>query len=229
VVKVTDDLRSKQVYKPESGNSNTANFQNFIQGRVTDQRNNPISNAALRIENTRNIYNTDQLGYFKIPATDSVVNVSVNVVGYQPQQFKLNNLNAAAGDNYLAANQLRLQANELPLSEVTVVGYGARKKQAAVASKYPSVMVQDAAPAYGWVLFEQYLQKNKKPPADNPLVTGEVVLSFTVNKKGELSDFTIEQSLAKGYDEEAIRLVKEGPAWTLQKGRKAKVTVIVRF
>ena len=54
-------------------------------------------------------------------------------------------------------------------------------------------------------------------------------MSFEVNKKGDLADFKIEQSLSKLHDEEAIRLIKQGPSWKLRSGRKARVTVMVRF
>jgi len=37
------------------------------------------------------------------------------------------------------------------------------------------------------------------------------------------------QSLDEDLDAEAIRLIKEGPAWKLLKGKKAVATVTVRF
>ena len=58
---------------------------------------------------------------------------------------------------------------------------------------------------------------------------GEVVVAFTVNKEGELSDFSIERSLSKWHDAEALRLVKEGPAWKLLRGKMARARVIVGF
>ena len=40
---------------------------------------------------------------------------------------------------------------------------------------------------------------------------------------------TIEQSLDEDLDAEAIRLIKQGPAWKLLKGKKTTATVIVKF
>jgi len=61
----------------------------------------------------------------------------------------------------------------------------------------------------------EYLQKNlkkSKQTIDNQIV-GTVEVEFKVNKKGELSDFKITKSLGYGCDEEAIRLIREGPKW----------------
>jgi TonB family protein len=61
----------------------------------------------------------------------------------------------------------------------------------------------------------EYLQKNLKKPeqAIENQIVGTVEVEFKVNKKGELSDFMITKSLGYGCDEEAIRLIKEGPKW----------------
>jgi hypothetical protein len=113
-----------------------------------------------------------------------------------------------------------------------VVGYGSHKKAALSKDKseyYPTAVVQNANPTYGWLAFEEYIEKNKRIPPENPNLVGEVVLSFAVNKRGELSEFKVEKSLSPQHDAEAQRLVRQGPSWKLQRGRKSRVTVIVRF
>ena len=81
----------------------------------------------------------------------------------------------------------------------------------------------------GWNKFNNYIDSNKRfPPNEQPL-TGEVVVAFKVNQKSELSAFTVERSMGEFYDEEAIRLIKEGPAWKLTGGKRARVKVTVRF
>ena len=56
-----------------------------------------------------------------------------------------------------------------------------------------------------------------------------ILNAFIVDKKGQLSSFKIEQSLGKVEDAEAIRLIKEGPAWKLIEGKKSRTTVIIQF
>jgi hypothetical protein len=201
--------------------SNNKNLSGFIKGKVTDQRNNPIANAYLQIPNNNNNFYTDKSGFFKIPAADSVVDVAVNVTGYGTQNFRL--------QNDATMNQLQLQPANAALKEVEITPVTIKGKKLTTSNKYPNVMVHDAEPVFGWVAFDQYLEKNKKLPAGAPALTGNVLVSFQVNKKDELSDFKIEQSLSKAYDDEAIRLIMQGPSWKLLKGRKARITVMVRF
>jgi hypothetical protein len=93
-----------------------------------------------------------------------------------------------------------------------------------------NIIAQNAQPEYGWLEYHQYLDKNKRLPSDNDdAIAGKVVVSFQVNKKGMLSDFKIEQSLRKDYDDEAIRLIKAGPSWKLTKGHRARAIVVVNF
>ena len=202
------------------------NLSGFVKGQVTDHRNNPIAYAYLQIPNNNKNFMTDNRGFFKIPVKDSVVNVAVNVAGYGTQNFRL--------QNNAAMNQLQLQPAIAALNEVEVTPLSTKKAAAlraatAAHNKLPNAMDQDAQPTFGWVAYEQYLQKNKKVPAGFENITGNVIVSFEVNKKGQLSDFRIEESPAQPFNNEAIRLIKEGPSWMLLKGRKARVTVIVRF
>lgn len=206
--------------KAAVADNNKNNLSGFIKGQVTDHKNNPIANAYLQIPNNNNNFYTDKTGFFKIPVSDSVVDVAVNVTGYGTQNFRL--------QNNAGMNNLQLQPANVALNEVEVKAIKV-KKQAASNNKYPNVMVYDAEPVFGWVAFDQYLEKNKKIPTGASAITGNVLVSFQVNKKGELADFRIEQPLSKSYDEEAIRLIMQGPSWKLLKGRKARVTVMVRF
>jgi hypothetical protein len=193
-----------------------------IKGKVTDQNNNPIANAYVQLIKNNNNFVTDKTGFFKIPVSDSVVDVAVNVTGYGTQSFRL--------ENNAALNQLQLQPANATIASNEAARYNGNRYKAAIANKLPNYIVHDAEPEGGWVAFDQYLEKNKKATFNNVSSVGQVIVSFEVNKKGTLSAFKIEQSLSKAYDDEAIRLIMQGPAWKLlKKVRKARVTVIVRF
>lgn len=195
------------------------NLSGVIKGQVTDLNNNPVANAYVQITKEHNNIITDKTGFFKIPVSDSVVDVAVNVTGYGTQNFRL--------QNNAAVNQLQLQPANAALDEVVVQPVKGRKL-AAGAGKLPNNIVHDAEPVIGWAAFDQYLEKNKSTTSGY-ISPGHVVISFQVNKKGTLSDFKIEQTLSKAYDDEAVRLITQGPAWKLLKGRKARITVMVRF
>lgn len=63
--------------KKTSGISN--DLTGVIKGQVTDQNSNPIANAYLQIPKNNNNFVTDKTGFFKIPVSDSIVDVAVNV------------------------------------------------------------------------------------------------------------------------------------------------------
>ena len=93
----------------------------------------------------------------------------------------------------------------------------------------------DAAPIDGMVAYKKYLARNLKYPekAKENEISGKVSVSFTVNEKGKPSGFKILKGLGYGCDEEAIRLIKEGPEWSpkIENGLpvESKQTLVVEF
>lgn len=72
-----------------------------------------------------------------------------------------------------------------------------------------------ANPENGYKTFRQYLRTNLRYPAQakERKITGTVRLEFVIQPDGKLTDFRVRKGLGYGCDEEAIRVVKEGPAW----------------
>lgn len=60
-------------------------------------------------------------------------------------------------------------------------------------------------------------------------IEGSVLIGFTVNKNGIISDIKIIQSVNKQLDEEAIRVVKKMPKWNpgMRDGEAVRVTFIL--
>lgn len=76
----------------------------------------------------------------------------------------------------------------------------------------------------GW---GRYLQKNLKYPAmarENN-ITGRVIVSFVVEKNGNLTDIKVLRGIGGGCDEEAVRVLKNAPAWKpgIQNGLPVRV------
>lgn len=69
-------------------------------------------------------------------------------------------------------------------------------------------------PVNGQAGFEEYIKDNIRRPDTASAGQGEVVvLAFLVNMSGELDSIKVISSPAKVFSDEAIRLIKEGPAW----------------
>ncbi|HYF30645.1 MAG TPA: carboxypeptidase-like regulatory domain-containing protein [Chitinophagaceae bacterium] len=198
---------------------------NNFRGRVLDNRNEPIPNATIR-NNSATITATDQQGNFQIRSFDSVLNLSVSSVGYEPRQLTMR--------NNQPQDVVLDDANKKSLEQVVVTGYGNQKKRDKAESRTTSsaklkVFVIDAEPVVGWDEYNRYIEENKRIDSTAGGVKGEVVVAFTVSKTGKLSNFTIEKSFGKQYDAEAIRLIKEGPAWKVLKNKKTRGQIIIPF
>ncbi|HKH60571.1 MAG TPA: carboxypeptidase-like regulatory domain-containing protein [Flavitalea sp.] len=215
------DYETPAAKAPGSGDvrsSQPAGQLNNFSGRVLDPNNKPLPYANLQIMPDRVSIVTDEGGNFNFSRKDSVVDVQVALIGFEQRNFRL--------QNNIGSNKLVLEPNNQNLQDVEVSSYGNERKKAAsrITGK-----VQNAVPEIGWIEYEKYLEANKKVPATNPQLKGEVVVSFQVKRPNTLSDFEIEKSLSKDHDKEAIRLIQEGPPWKLLNSKKTRITVIVKF
>ena len=113
-----------------------------------------------------------------------------------------------------------LQSSQMEEDEVVVVN-----KNKTVArrdgKRSMQVTVDTLEPAKGWTNFGDYIATNMRAPEEleTKPQRGEIELSFEVNKQGDPVNITIVRSLCEKCDEEAIRLLKEGPKWKKNKKR----------
>ena len=191
---------------------------NYFRGRVIDSNNNPLPFA--NITNTRDNVGTyaDASGNFTLISPDSVLNVQVYSNGY------VQNNNVQLKNN-VSSNKVIMQEDKslqgLVLSQKT---FNANRSPEA------NMKFEEPEPADGWYNYDTYIVNNIKKPEDVKAkrATGDVQISFDVTKNGEPANIKIEKSLCQKCDEEAIRLIKEGPKWK-RKGKKSRVTVTVPF
>jgi TonB family protein len=159
----------------------------------------PLPQVQVFIKNTINGYTSNTLGRAEIPVDSSAIYV-VRYLGYVTQEFNLAVLSKTK-------NTIRLEADVTSLGEVVVTGFGATDESADQS--------KSAAPVDGVRNFNQYINRSFIYPeiARETKVRGRVTVEFVVNMDGTLSDFEIIKGLGAGCDEEAIRLIKEGPKW----------------
>lgn len=91
----------------------------------------------------------------------------------------------------------------------------------------PTVFVDTLEPAGGYVKFDEYIANNFKIADElkSKDVSGEVQLTFDVNQFGQATNIKVEKSMCEKCDEEAIRMLKEGPKWKQKKNKKGKITI----
>jgi macrodomain Ter protein organizer (MatP/YcbG family) len=123
-------------------------------------------------------------------------------------------------DSTLAPVQaMRKMSKAAPAAEEPLMG---KVAGVAVSTAVPSV----STPAGGWVNLDSYLNDHNKLRG-----TGDklVELSFLVDSEGKPADLKVTKGINKEFDEEAVRLIKEGPKWEQPKNKESRVSYTVSF
>lgn len=183
-----------------------------ISGKVIDQESGEaVPGANVLVKGTQKGTITDVDGKFSLTVAEKHKQLVISFIGYENSEATI-----SQEDTLLIALNHDIQS----LSEVVVVGYGTQERRDVTGSVS---IVEDneianttvsAKPQEGMRAFKQYLSDNQRFPEDWKEEDKAVVkLSFFVQPSGKLTDFTIEKSAGAWLDQEAIRLIQEGPAW----------------
>ena len=194
---------------------------NYFRGRILDSSNSPLPFANITNVNDNVGTYADAKGYFTLISPDSVLNVQVRSVGFENNNVELR--------SNLATNRVVLQEDRNSLSEIVISN--SRPNAARLQElRESNIKIEEPEPADGWDNYDTYLVNNLNPPDEQRTnrLNGQVEVSFDVNKNGQPINIKVERSLCKSCDEEAIRLVKEGPKWK-RKSKNTRARVAVPF
>ncbi|MBX2924610.1 MAG: carboxypeptidase-like regulatory domain-containing protein [Chitinophagaceae bacterium] len=200
----------------------------IFSGKITDDKNKTLPFVNISIPNTPASTYSDAQGNFRLTSADTQLVVQLKSVGFEEKKVTLY--------SNVSNNMVQLMPSENSLAEITVTGYGINRKKNMPAAKQvkqeEADKEQEAEPKDGWAAYDAYMMNNSRLPDANghSALKGTVELSFIVNKYGVLSDFRVELSSCAVCEKEAVRLIKEGPAWKLVSGDKpARVTLTMHF
>ncbi len=94
-----------------------------------------------------------------------------------------------------------------------------------------TIVEQNPTPEVGYDAYYRYIVKNLRyPPVARKLgLEGKVFVQFIIDKQGNLLEPRVIKGISADIDEEAIRVIKNGPKWTpgKQRGRPVKVRMIM--
>ncbi len=208
--------------KPSSRQANFADknaglaFSNKYNYRVVDDQNNPIPFA--NVMNTRDNVGTytDIRGNFNLLSSDSTLNVQIKSLGYNSAYY---NLSPTKQTNDLVLKEDQDAKREILAQNKKVVSNLSRKDSNEVEE-----------PEVGWGFYNTYVANNIKIPENirSKNAGTAVELSFDIDKSGQPVNIKVTRSSqCKECDEEAIRLLRDGPKWKKKGKRKAKVSIAV--
>lgn len=216
----------------------TLDAVNVLSGKVIAQDDGkPLIGAIVRVNGTNLTAVTDTNGEFKINADTSIKEgrIWVNSIG-----FKTTELVAKANQPV----NVSLVPDRLALNEVVVVGYGQTEKKVqaldshkvngALAGRVGGIRIRGMStvpgkvamvsnPVGGWDKLWAYIGLNNAFKDETK--TGQVVeVSFKINKEGIPTDLKIEKEADDKYEQEAIRLILNGPKWEMPKNSSSRMT-----
>ena len=195
---------------------------NIIQGKVTDEKGEPIIGASVAYKGTNIGTITNMNGEFSLVKKEGKKQLTAQFIGYDPVEIPVD----TSQTMLIAMNE-----NKQTLNEVVVVGYGTNKNKKSttvVTAKEQADKDITPQPVIGKRKYQKYLKENLVRPTDEKCaqVKGKVILTFLVNKEGRPFYIKVKESLCESSDKEAIRLIQEGPDWIY--GNKS-VEITVKF
>ena len=195
---------------------------NIIQGKVTDEKGEPIIGASVAYKGTNIGTITNMNGEFSLVKKEGKKQLTAQFIGYDPVEIPVD----TSQTMLIAMNE-----NKQTLNEVVVVGYRTNKNKKSttvVTAKEQADKDITPQPVIGKRKYQKYLKENLVRPTDEKCaqVKGKVVLTFLVNKEGRPFYIKVKESLCESSDKEAIRLIQEGPDWIY--GNKS-VEITVKF
>jgi len=202
-----------------------------VSGKVLDFQNHPLAGAFLALNDNSGFgTTTDDHGQFRISLHpfDTTRQLTVSMIGYDQTSLAVNALSTGNLQN----NIIRLRPSTSDLNEVVVTGYGKATEVIAPSedrNEKLDTLWSDVTPVIGREAYLQYLNATKKKLGLDSTISGTETLSFIVSRNGALSSFKIEQSLSPAHDAGIIRLVTDGPAWRLIRGKKVRASVTINF
>ncbi|WP_461489762.1 TonB family protein [Pontibacter sp. HJ8] len=186
-----------------------------VQGQVLSSDGQPLPGVAVTVKGTRTGVATDAQGNFSLQLPVDKATLVFGFIGYEQEEKTVD-----ANTQHLTVN---MEVDNKALSEVVVTGYGKTVES-------PATVVA-AKPGIGSKAYRKYLEENIRYTSVTK--KGRVVVQATVSPTGTLQNLQVVRSLCPSCDEEALRLIKNGPAWkpATQNGSsiEKQVRIVVRF
>lgn len=205
--------------------SNNASGTKRIQDSSNIRRNYGNADRNAVTNRNRNITPDPNVNYRNSQVSPQLNQVVKNNDSFRNDAAFLKERNQKQRQNDTVKNlTIVLEQEKVNADEMIVLDKSTEKKKL---ERYPKVTIDTLEPAEGFVKFDDYIAQNLKMPEelkDKP-VSGEVQLSFEVDKNGHPTNITVLKSLCEKCDETAIRLLKEGPKWKKKRNKKGKLTI----
>ena len=158
---------------------------------------------------------TNQEGQFTFDSlSDENNSLILSFIGFETKEVLVDTQSAL---------DIEMEEDQQSLSEIVVEGYGVSPIE---------LNYIKATPEVGIKAYKQYIKDGIRYD-NNASKKGKVIVAFDIEKDGSLSNLVIKRSLGEWEDQEAIRLIREGPSWKpAEKGGgkiRSSARVVIKF
>ncbi len=203
-------------------------YAKSVKGTVYDVYGRPLSGVDVKMvgDDLRSI--TNKSGEFALPINKDSNKVTLEVASLG---FAKKNVEARPNENI----NIRLEGGNNALNEVVVASAAEAKYKGTVSTKAidsPIIFADRIAgvggvvPVQGWKSYEDYLKGNNKLLRDGNKI---VHLSFMVKKDGSITNIKLVKGQTQEMNNEAIRLLKQGPKWKYNLTGANQGSIYIKF
>ena len=180
---------------------------NKLRGRVIDENGEPIIGATITFKDTYKSVLTDINGNFVIDVPKNNNRPLVlSYIGYETKEVAVNE----------PTIEVKMQADQLALNEVVVVGYGSQKRTSRVGSVARvdnEVRKTPSEPIFGEKEFLRFYEVLRTKSICNTRKES-LTARFYIDENGNATELQIEKASCDAMAEEFRRIVAQSPAWT---------------
>lgn len=187
-----------------------------VKGQVVDESGKPIQGVSIIIARTTNGTLSDKEGNFKISADDGQV-LLFSFVGLKSVAIPLKD----------AKLPLKVVMKEEITEYKGEAQKAAPKTESGIPDDEPIFMVVEEMPSYpgGVDALLKFISDNIREEAKTKGVAGRVIVQFTVEKDGSVTNPKVVRGVNPDLDKEALRIVGKMPKWNPGKQRGKAVAV----
>jgi len=198
-----------------------------INGLIADETDGPIADAIIVVAGTTRGTTTDKNGRFELRNLPDSAKLVITHVAYETQEFVLHDDNHT---NFLL--MMKKRVNEIKGPVVVgkpVTTENANSAVSPASSEDNDMKVVERLPEFpgGREALMQYLMQNLQYPETARKINVEAIalVSFTVDKNGDIRNAKTLKNIGHGIDKEALRVVNEMPRWNpaVQNGKPVEM------
>ena len=177
-----------------------------IAGNISSEDGRSLKGARIELQEAPIGTIADEDGFFEMAIPDSIDSPTLTFSdrGFQQKQFQLDDHDTF--NVTLAPFQQALRSGQVTQDSMEGLENFWESNESITTA---------AEPIGGHKRYEKYLRKQARRPsaAKQNRIRGRVLMELTIDAYGNIDQVKVLQGLGYGCDEEAIRVVKEGPNW----------------